>query len=113
MVAVPEKIFEQLAKELAGSSQIGVYLEDYAYTNQVLEEIKRLGYEVISPFRASMRVYDPKKVSERLISLGIAFVSFAILFILEHILLRFYYFPLVIEVFVDNLLVPLLFSMHS
>ena len=29
MVAVPEKIFEQLAKELAGSSQIGVYLEDY------------------------------------------------------------------------------------
>ena len=88
MVAVPEKIFEQLAKELAGSSQIGVYLEDYAYADQVLEEIKRLGYEAISPFRASMRVYDPKKVSERLISLGIAFASFAILFLLQHILLR-------------------------
>ena len=46
VIEVSKDVFRKLVPDL-GSTQVSVYIEDYAYMNEVLAKIEKLGYEVI------------------------------------------------------------------
>ena len=62
------------------SNQMSVYIEDYAYMDEVLSEINAIEeYEALSVYRASAIKYDEEKVISRNVTIGIC--SFALVII--------------------------------
>ena len=91
MAALPEAVFAELAEPYE-STQASLYLEDYAFVDQVIEVLEKSGYETVSPYRASMRVYNAEKVGQRLISLAISLGALIVVLglgiLIGHTLLR-------------------------
>lgn len=72
------------------SKQAAVYISNYAKTDKVIKSIEKLdkNYEAVSAYRMSLGEYDDEKVSERLVTLGIALGVLVMLLILETFILR-------------------------
>lgn len=64
------------------STQATVYIEDYAYTDEVINEINNMGYLAISSYRVSALEYNSKLLSERNITIIICTISIFVIFIL-------------------------------
>lgn len=71
------------------SRQASVYITHYAKTDKVIDAVNKLDkkYQAVSTYRMSLDGYDNDKVSERLATLGIAFMVLLFVAILEVIIL--------------------------
>ena len=85
---VSPELYKQLFPEKPVTYQSTLYIKDYAYTDDVLGEIKALGYRGMSPFRACSLEYDSEKVNEHLITLIICMVAFIGVYFVEVLVLR-------------------------
>lgn len=79
---VSQELYDVMYSNLV-TSQAGVYIEDYAYMDDVLKEIRAAGYEAVAPVRIGSVVYDNAKVTERLITLALSVGALIVLLILE------------------------------
>ncbi len=72
-------------------NQLSLYMEDYAYTDRVLEDIHALGYAAISPFREGSVEKDPELAKERMQTLLISILALIAVFLLQIFALRAMY----------------------
>ena len=79
---VSKELYDELYSNLV-TTQAGVYIEDYAYMDDVLEQIRSAGYEAVAPVRVGSVVYDNAKVIERLITLALSIGAMIVLLTLE------------------------------
>lgn len=63
--------------------QGSVYLEDYAYTDDVLRALNHNGYRAVSPFRIGSLTYDAAKVKQRMTTLLVALAALIAALLLE------------------------------
>lgn len=82
---VSKELYNELYSNIV-TTQVGVYLEDYAYMDDVLKEIRSAGYEAVAPVRIGSVIYDDDKVVERLVTLTLSVVAMAVLLVLEVII---------------------------
>ncbi len=80
-VNVSEKFFYELYDY--GSHQASIYIEHYAYTDEVLEDIRAAGYDAISSYRVASIDYISEKVENRIILLLTSFVILIVVALLE------------------------------
>jgi len=64
------------------NEQMTVYIDDYAYTDEVLKKISDAGYEAISAFKTSAVEYDAEKIAEQFKLIGIGIATIVIIFVL-------------------------------
>lgn len=69
------------------SYQASVYISSYAKTTEVLNALRKAGYDGISTFQSSVREYDQEKVEERLTRMAIALVVLLITLLAEILIL--------------------------
>lgn len=81
-VAISQEMYDALFKDVY-NTQIGVYVQDYAYLQDTLKEIRSAGYEAVAPFHIGSVSYDDAKVTDRLVTLGISVAAMLVLFLLE------------------------------
>lgn len=79
---VSKQLYETLYADVS-TTQMGIYIEDYAYMDDVLAEVRDAGYEAVAPYRIGSVQYDDEKVTERLVTLGLSLVAFIVLLVLE------------------------------
>lgn len=72
----------------AKNKQVSVYIDSYAKTDEVLNSLKRMGYDAISTIRVSTTDYDEPLVFDRLKVMGICFGSLLALILAEVLILR-------------------------
>lgn len=84
-IVLSTSLFEELTEGIT-NTQVGVFIEDYAYMDDVLSAIRGAGYEAVAPFRIGSVSYDGDKVIERLVTLGISLAAIVVLFVLEIII---------------------------
>lgn len=81
VVEVSKELFYQIYGEKK-SNQLSVYMKDYAYTDRVLQKLKKEGYEAVSVFRVGTTEYSEDKVAEQvnilMIDLGALLIVFVI-----------------------------------
>ena len=80
------EVSEELYYQIMGDSetlQSSVYIEDYAYTDSVIDKLYESGYEAISVLRVSSVEYDSALVSERLVMLIVCVAVILIIFVLD------------------------------
>ncbi len=82
---VSKEVFEQICPEL-DSEEMSVYIEDYAYTDDVIADLEAMGYEAISVFRTGAVSYDMETVRDMLVTVGICAGVLAAIFILGVVL---------------------------
>ncbi|MBQ9699117.1 MAG: ABC transporter ATP-binding protein [Lachnospiraceae bacterium] len=66
-----------------GSHQASLYIEHYAYTDEVITCLEEEGYDAISSFRASSIKHDSKKFDNRVILLLLSFAILVVVAVLE------------------------------
>lgn len=67
--------------------QASVYISSYAKTTEVLNALRKTGYDGISTYQSSVREYDQEKVEERLARMAIALVVLLITLLAEILIL--------------------------
>lgn len=82
---ISEELYEELYTDIK-TTQIGVYVEDYAYIPDVLAEIRESGYEAVAPYQIGSVEYDDAKVKERLVTLALSLSAMSLLLVLEVII---------------------------
>lgn len=82
VVEVSEELYYQILGDRE-TFQSSVYIEDYAYTDSVIDKLYDSGYEAISIIRVSSVEYDSGLVSERLVMLGVCILVILIIFVLD------------------------------
>ncbi len=82
---VSREVFEQICPEL-DSEEMSVYIEDYAYTDDVIADLEAMGYEAISVFRSGAVSYDMETVRDMLVTVGICAGVLAAIFLLGVVL---------------------------
>lgn len=87
MLMVRPEVFDATA--WAGNSdQISLYITDYAYTQQVLDALAKMGYTALSPFQQCSTEKDPKLAAERIQTLTVCLGALAAVVMLMIFLLR-------------------------
>lgn len=61
-----------------------IYVDEYPYLKDVIEEIANLGYDVLSPFTASSSSFDESKMKRRSTSLIISISAIFVLYIIYY-----------------------------
>jgi len=84
---VSPDIYAQLTKT-GLCDQLSLTIEDYAYTDRVLEEIGGLGYAAISPYQEGSARQNSKLAAQRLQTLKVCLITLAAVVVLQIILLR-------------------------
>ncbi len=67
--------FEEIYKYYKDRTQFAVFIDDYAFTDDVIESLNLEGFEALSCFRASTTGYDVSKVIFRYVNLVISVVA--------------------------------------
>lgn len=81
IIEVSEKVFNTLFPE-RNIKQVCVYIEDYAYMDDVMSELTAKGYNNFSVFRVGAKEYDKETVMAKLQIIGISLAaSVAIFFV--------------------------------
>lgn len=81
VVEVSEKIFNEIFVGYNGV-QCSVFIRDYAYTDDVMEELNDLGYETLSVVRYSATSYNDEKLQEKMMMIGISVGATVVIFFL-------------------------------
>lgn len=89
VVEVSRNVFNSIYKDyLSGNNQFCLYIEDYAYTDAVIDEIKAIGnYEAISVYKAGATNYSYEKVMEKLNTVMISIGALIVVFILGNFII--------------------------
>lgn len=80
------EVSEELYKEILGEPntvQASLFIDDYAYTDDVIYSLNKEGYEAISAMRVSALEYDSELVSSRLTTLAVSAAIMVVVFILS------------------------------
>lgn len=87
LVLVNPNTFDKLA--WAGtSSQATLYIEDYAYTQQVIEQLEAMGYTALSPFQQCSTQKNPTLAAERMQTLLVCLGALIAVVALQILVLR-------------------------
>lgn len=78
-IGMSAEAFEEIYKYFKNRSQFVVFIEDYAYTDDVIKDLNLLGFESLSCFRASVTGYDTEKVIFRYVNLLISVIALVII----------------------------------
>ncbi len=81
VVEVSKEFFDSIFPSLE-SKQLSVFIEDFAYTEDVLELIRQKGYDAISVYKVGATTLDPVLVSEKLTTMTISFIAIIVIFFL-------------------------------
>lgn len=84
---VSQANFDLLMPDICGE-QISLTIEDYAYCDRVLEQIRNAGYMGMSPFRESSNEQDEELAEQRMQTLRICLIALLAVLILQIIVLR-------------------------
>lgn len=91
-LGVSEEVFDMIYDTLPISKQFVVYIDDYAYVDEVQMELSELGFESISCYRASTNGYDDDKVIIRLVNLAASvlglFIVSTVIIVLAYTILK-------------------------
>ena len=71
--------FEEIYQYYKNRTQFVVYIDDYAYTDDVIEDLSLQGFQALSCFRASVTGYDTTKVIFRYVNLLISIIALVII----------------------------------
>ena len=74
-IGVSEEMFNQFYDACKKSGQVAVFISDYAYTDDVRNNLASIGYDSLSAYQASVAGWDVEKVIVRYINLGISFIA--------------------------------------
>ncbi len=69
-------------------TQAAVYITSYAMTDEVMDKLEDMGYEVISTYRVSVSGYNDTKVSNRMVVIGVSAFGLLVLALAEILILR-------------------------
>lgn len=81
MIKIDESEFDKYFSNIH-STQLSVYIEDYAYTDEVINEINSLGYTAMSSFRASTLEYDMELLNSRNVTIIVCVIAVFVIFVL-------------------------------
>ncbi len=87
LIFVSYNTFDQLCWNQI-SEQASVTIEDYAYTQRVLDELTDLGYLAISPYRLCSTVVVEEKVQQRQQTLTVCLLALVAVIVLQIVVLR-------------------------
>lgn len=87
IIEVSREVFDQIYPDKS-SYQASLYIEDYAYTDRVLKQLKEAGYEAVSVFRAGSKDYDIDRANEQTFLLMLSLVALAVVFLVGIFLIR-------------------------
>ena len=79
--------FEKMTGGMA-TNQLSVFIDDYAYTQRVADELVAMGYVALSPFTQGSTVKNEKLETERINLLRISLAAAVLTLVLQLILLR-------------------------
>ncbi len=85
----PELYYSYMPEEVE-SRQITLYIEDYAYADDVLAAVNAEEYRGASPLRVGALEYDSAKVTERTVTLMICMAAFVLVYVLELFILKMF-----------------------
>ncbi len=86
-IEVSPEHYEVLVAENAGT-QLCIFMEDYAYTDVVLEQVQALGYGALSPYKLSSNRQDEAKAAERMQTLKVCLMVLIAVLALQVVVLR-------------------------
>ncbi|MCI6716971.1 MAG: ATP-binding cassette domain-containing protein [Bacilli bacterium] len=78
-LGVSPTLFNQIYNELVDKKQFAVYIDDYAYTDEVINALSKSDLQAISCYRSSVIGYDMEKVTVRYITLAISLVGLIVI----------------------------------
>ncbi len=81
------KDYRLLVRQTHEYPQVSLFIDDYAYTDRVLEDVQALGYAANSPYRLGSTIPDNELAAERDETLSICGVSLLITAVLQLLLL--------------------------
>lgn len=84
---VSPQTFEELMWK-KNSDQVSLNIEDYAYTDRVLEAVQGMGYLAVSPFKESSTKQDPELAAERMQTLTVCAAALLAVVLLQVVVLR-------------------------
>lgn len=85
-IGVSEELFYELKALTGNSNQFAVTISDYAYTDEVKEELAKKGFTSMSCYQASVAGIIPEKVVQRYITLSISVLSIVLFSFIEILL---------------------------
>lgn len=77
-LGVSYELFEKIYSYYTDRTQFAVFIDDFAYTEDVIEDLSLLGFQALSCFKASITGYDTAKVVFRYINLLISVAALLI-----------------------------------
>ena len=86
-VLVTKDAFDGIAS-LENPNQVSLFMTDYAYTDQVLEDLQDMGYLALSPFRMGATQKNPDLAAARMKTLWICLAALAAVVILQLLVLK-------------------------
>lgn len=86
LVIVSAETFDSL-KNTENADQATLYIDDYAYTERVLDELHKLGYIAVSPFLECSTEQDPVLAKQRMDTLVLCLAALAVVFALQIVVL--------------------------
>ena len=86
-IIVSMKSYEQLVKSGYGA-QMCLYIDNYAYTDEVIEELRELGYGSVSPYRLGSNRINATRAAERMQTLKVCLLALIAVVLLQIVVLR-------------------------
>ena len=86
-IEVSPENYEVLVAENA-STQVCLFMEDYAYTDVVLEQVQELGYGALSPYQLGTNRQNETKAAERMQTLKVCLMALIAVLALQVVVLR-------------------------
>ena len=74
-----EEAFDEIYKHYKDKKQCAIYIDDYAYTDDVIGDLAKNGYDAISCFRSSVTGYDISKLIIRYVNLIVSLIALFII----------------------------------
>ena len=89
-INVPTAVFKSFYpnRETNWGDQFSLTIENYAYTDRVLEELALLGYGAVSPYQQCSTEQDPELARERWQTLIICLAAMIVILLLQVLVLR-------------------------
>lgn len=74
-LGVSKELFDEVYKNYKNKTQFAIFIDDYAYTDEVTYELAKLNFESISCYNVSTTSYNVEKVVFRYVNLSVSIVS--------------------------------------
>jgi len=84
---ISRAVFDR-ATSAESCDQVSITIEDYAYTDRVLEQLRDMGYIALSPFREGSTKVNPQLAEERVQTLTVCASALLLILLLQVIVLR-------------------------